>query len=453
MPIDVKKTIYKELIAHENGRRAIAEARKEAIEVTKIRDEVYKPIQQAQQRAEEEATRQDYSRRREAGLKEVQAKIDQEKQQLEERVERELRARRELLRSHWSERAAALRDESAAARRRHHDQLDADYRQGVDDLYSEFANRTYNQARLQTEAPGYLDNHDLTVGRERFGIFGRRGRNTDPHAQGDELLEEDMEDAKYEPFLDNHDVKIFHSDPNTYYEEKNEARYEQQADVARDQQLYDALKVDCKALTDTMERMCQMREVVERDLYQIDQESKLAEGDRYRIPPKALPGELEINPMHDRRERHTLLRRRVDDLQYSINKADERKRAAEAQMLSLARNIAVGKEQSKQMASDLLVVNGAQGMLPVVVGHSLARVNGLNVHTAYPRQFLAAVTAQSHYISLKELSKEVQRAFKARNEHDQEMWMHHEENVGVKGEFDLLNTCVCCRQLAIHLTS
>jgi hypothetical protein len=327
-----------------------------------------------------------------------------------------------------------------AAQKRYHDQLDADYRQGVDDLYSEFGNRTYNQARLQTEAPGYLDNHDLTVGRERFGIFGRKGRNTDPHAQGDELLEEDMEDAKYEPFLDNFDVKIFHSEPNTYYEEKNEARYEQHADVARDQQLYDALKVDCKALADTMERMCQMREIAERDLYQIEQESKLAEGDRYRIPPKTLPGELEIAPMHDRWERHNLAKRRIDDLQYSINKADERKRAAEAQMLSLAKNIAVGKEQSKRMDADLLPINGQLGMLPVVVGHSLGRVKGLNVHTAYPKQFLAAVTAQSHYISLKELSKDVQKAFKARNEHDQQMWLHHEENIGVKSDFDRLNT-------------
>ena len=129
-------------------------------------------------------------------------------------------------------------------------------------MYDEWSQRNFNKARLQTEAPGYLDNtKDVTVGRERFGIFGKHGsRNrTDPDGQGDELFEEDMEDEKFDPFLDTQDVKVFSSQPNVYYEERNERKLETQSDVLRHQQLYDALKRDCKMLSESMERMCQMR--------------------------------------------------------------------------------------------------------------------------------------------------------------------------------------------------
>ena len=113
---------------------------------------------------------------------------------------------------------------------------------------------------MQTEAPGYLDNtKDVTVGRERFGIFGKHGRRTDADGQGDELYEEDAEDEKYEPFLDTQDVKVFSSEPNVSYEEQNERKLETQSDVMRNQQLYEALKQDCKLLSESMERMCQMR--------------------------------------------------------------------------------------------------------------------------------------------------------------------------------------------------
>ena len=294
-------------------------------------------------------------------------------------------------------------------------------------MYDEWSQRKFNKARLQTEAPGYLDNtKDITVGRERFGIFGKHGGHTDPDGQGNELYEEDMEDEKYEPLLDTQDVKVFHSQPNVYYEERNEKKLETQSNVLHHQQLYDALKRDCKMLSESMEQMCQMREMTERDAYQIENEQKLELGNRFEIPPKTLPGDVDMEPMHDRHGRLVLLRRRISDIQYSINKTDERKRLAEGQMLTLAKKIAVGKDLSKQQEAELKSINGPMGMIPVVIGHSLQRVKGLDVHSANPREFLQAVTTQSRYIELKEMGKVVQKVFRDRNSLDQTMWITHQ---------------------------
>ena len=71
------------------------------------------------------------------------------------------------------------------------------------------------------------------------------------------------------------------------------------------------------------------------------------------IPPKRLPGEADKETIHDRRERWNLMKRRISDLQYSINKADERKRSAESQMLTLAKKIAMGKDKNNQLGADL----------------------------------------------------------------------------------------------------
>lgn len=437
--LKIKKTIYKEFQHHKVHQQIEADERAQRLAEIKLRDEVYKPIIAAQLAKEEQAQRADYQRRREIQLQSVQARIDKEKKELADLVERELYERRSLLHSHWSQQAPRFKAAANSKRREHDDQLEADYEQGLVDTYSEWDHRKFNQARLQTEAPGYLDNHDLTYDKERFGIFGRAGRNTDPDREGDELLEEGAEDAKYEPFLDSHDVKVFHSEPNVRFEEKNEVRLEAQADVHRNQQLYDALKGDCKELSATMERMCQIREMTERDLYQIQQEECQSEGERYLIPPKRLPGALEIESIHDTKERLALTKRRIADLQYSINKTDEKKRNAEAQMLTLARDIAVGKDVNKKLDADLQLFNGPLGMLPVVLGRSLQRVQGLDVHTANPKVFLEAVTQQSRFVELKEMGKVVQKVFKERNATDQAIWITNEEHMGVKDELNKIH--------------
>ena len=274
----VKKTIVKELQRHDKEEQLRILWKEQQLEEAKIREEVYKPITDAAKAAKEKADREDYQQRRQNQLAEVQRRIDAENKILQDRVEKELFQRRTTLSSHYGEQRSVLNREARESRKEYIDGLTHDYDQGIDDLYDEFGNREYMKARLQTEAPGYSSNQEETYDRERFGIFGRAGRNTDPDGQGEELLEEDMGKENYEPFLDTHDVKVFSSEPNTFYEEKNDLKLQNESDLMRDKQLYDALQHDCKVLSESMERMCQMREMAERDAFQVQNENKLSEG-------------------------------------------------------------------------------------------------------------------------------------------------------------------------------
>ena len=436
----VRKTIVKELQRHDKEEQLREQWKEQQLMEAKIRDEVYRPITEAAKAAQEKADREDYQRRRAMQLQETQARIDREKKELEDRVERELFERRTALTAHWGKERPGLVREAHATRTAYMDGLTRDYNQGIDDVHDEWGNRVFNKARQQVEAPGYSNNNEETEGRSRFGIFGRQGRNTDPDAQGDELLEEDPGKENYVPFLDTHDVKIFSSEPNTMFEERNSDVQAADTDLAQDRALYEILKGETKSLAEAMERMCQLREAAERDALQAHSEGKLAEGMRLLVPPKRLPGETEKEAIHDRRERQNLLKRRISDLQYSINKTDERKRNAEAQMLSLARRIAVGKDKSKQMHAELDALNGPLGMLPVVVGRGLKTVKGLSIHQAKPREFMEAVRQKSTLVGLQELSKQTLKQFKDRNALDQELWITAEENFGRKDELEKMHT-------------
>ena len=144
--------------------------------------------------------------------------------------------------------------------------------------------------------------------------------------------------------------------------------------------------------------------MAERDVFQIESEKKLELGNRFEIPPKTLPGDVDIEPMHDRHGRLVLLRRRITDIQYSINKTDERKRLAEGQMLTLAKKIAVGKDKSKQQEAELKLVNGPIGMLPMVIGNTTHPLNAPSrthlpnaaypISAAYPLTYLISIPYQ-----------------------------------------------------------
>ena len=105
----VKVTMIKELQKFERDQVNLQAAREQRMAEVAIRDEVYRPIIDAQKAKEDEDNRLDYTRRRELQLKEVQDKIDIEKKELEERIERELYERRQVLAEHWSDQVPIFR--------------------------------------------------------------------------------------------------------------------------------------------------------------------------------------------------------------------------------------------------------------------------------------------------------------------------------------------------------
>ena len=341
--------------------------------------------------------------------------------------------------NYWGKNAKVFEAEATAAKEAHTNRTLQEYKEGVDGTYDEWVNREYIRTRMQVEAPGYLDNHDISPERERFGFFGRSGRNTDPDGQGNELLfGSDGLNSKQQPGLDSHDVHVFSSAPNVLYEEKNLLLMNSEADTAQQKVLYEALKYDTKVLADAMERMCQLREIVERDVFQIKQEISL---DSIALlgPPRRQPVRSEMEAMQDRRTRMHTLEVKAKDLQYSINLSDVKKRFAESQMLALAKNLAVGKEKTKALAADINLVNGKLGMLPMVIGKGLNTVMGLNAYTGKPKDFMDAIRQQSKFIGLQDMESTAQKIHKERNVLDQKLWVERLGSTGVKADAERMN--------------
>ena len=105
----VKVTMIKELQKFERDQVNLKAAREQRLAEVALRDEVYRPVYDAAKAKVEEDNRLDYTRRRELQLKEVQDKIDTEKRELEERIEKELYERRRVLEEHWSEQVPVFR--------------------------------------------------------------------------------------------------------------------------------------------------------------------------------------------------------------------------------------------------------------------------------------------------------------------------------------------------------
>ena len=336
---------------------------------------------------------------------------------------------------YWGKKAKVYEIEAAETRRTLEDRIEKEYEENLDGVYDEWAGREYVRARMQVEAPGYSDDQNRTD--NRFGLFCRNGGDVDPNGQGDELDDGEGTYA-YEPGIDTRDAFVFSSAPNVEYEECNFALSDSVAEAAGHKVLYDALRRDSKQLAESMERMCQLREIAERDAYQVKQEMKL---DNLSLsgPPRRAPTTAEIETIHDRHGRIKDLQGRISDLQHSIDISDKKRRLGDAQMLSLAKLIASSKQSIKSLESNLSSVNGDLGMLPVVLGRSLAHVKGLSTHVANPKEFQAAVLHQSKFVAMQDLGGSLQRMHKERVQLDRRLWVVRMGEESIKNEADRSN--------------
>ena len=358
----------------------------------------------------------------------------------EEKTEKEDAKRRTNLTNYWGKNAKIFETEAAVTKEANRYRTTQEYKENVDGTYEEWTNREFQRTRMQVEAPGYLDNHDTSPLGIRFGLFGRSGRNTDPDGQGEELMYAagNGKSFEYMPELDAHDVKVFSSEPNTLYEERNLDLMNSVADTTQQKVLYEALKHDSKMFSDAMERMCQMREIIERDIFQVKQEVSL-DGLNLLGPPRRQPVKSEMETTQDRRERIHTLETKAKDLQYSIDVSDKKKRGVEAQMLTLARSIAVGKETNKQLEEDVRQVNGDLGMLPMIIGKGLQTVKGLNTNTGRPKEFMDAVRHQSKFIGIKDMGQAAQKIHRERGVLDQKLWIERMGSNAVKNDAERVN--------------
>jgi len=370
-----------------------------------------------------EAAILDYKERRAKQLAEVQDEIDRQVRELREKNERELLERRAFNLVHWKKQSELLHEEAVQNNEQKRGEQLNRFRKAIDRTYDEWANRDLSRAKLQVE-PDHLSDPIGLPGHEQLGIFGI--------PMGEGAYEGMYENSGHQPGLDDNDVHVFHSEPNTDFEMATIDMYDATTEEARVERLYSALKEDSTNLNDALDRLEKMREDSERDSYQMKQELLLIEKDQ-KGPPKRMPLTHEIKPTHVRKERIMQLERRIEEIQQGINLASDKKRAVDAQLLGLAPKLASLREKSKESKNQLDSVNDGLGMLPMVVGRSLSLVPGMD-ETYKPKEMLDAITQQSKFVATRDLAKQAQKAHEERNRLDQELWVQKQSGNETKTE-------------------
>ena len=248
-------------------------------------------------------------------------------------------------------------------------------------------------------------------GGNELGVFGitssnptgiRVNHNNNNRLDGDEAVRGEDADMFLEDVdqLDNHPTEYAAYAP---YEEANIEVMDAETQLKQQQELYAALQMEISDLKVSIEQMYDVRQVLERDQTQLTQELLVIEKDQ-RGPPRRIAMMTEIQATDVWKRRTAQVNKRILDLQYSIDKAESRKSAADAQSLGLAQTIAVLTEQVKQKQAVADSFNGELGQLPMIVGRSLSKVPGMDV-TAKPKEFYDAITHQSRLVGIREIGR------------------------------------------------
>lgn len=295
---------------------------------------------------------------------------------------------------------------------------EARHKATLEKTFNEWDDRELARARLQVEGPGDIERIGLP-GKE-LGVFGIPMGNGDFHGLGTESgFREGIDELETHPFT---------SEPNTYYENAEINRMYVESEIGQNQDLYDSLKENCSALEVDIEKMCTMRDRLDRELSKVTKELTNLEKDQFG-PPRRLPRPKEIGPTHDWKSRVTELQNKLADLQYTIDKADTNKRSAEAQALSIAQQIAVLKEKERSMKKSMDEVNGELGMLPMIVGKSLDKVRGMD-ETALPLETLQAITHKSRLVAIRKEAGDAKKIQQEADTIERNIWLQKqlEEN-------------------------
>ena len=330
--------------------------------------------------------------------------------------------RRTHLANYWGQNAKVFKAEALKVVKENADRMHQEHRQQVKEMHHEWARREYCGTRMQVEASGYFSNNVSDPEKKGFSLFGQSGLILSSTDGGTDMNLEAQEAFGIESSPDTHEIHVFSSEPAAFYEESKLYLMESKADTDRLRTLYEALRNDSRDINESMERMCQMREIVEKDIFLVKKEETLVVSALIR-PLMGQPSLADMKINHDRHGRMRLLEGKARDLQHSINLSDMKKRHVDSQMLTLAKRLAVSVEQNKGLSADLNLINNGQGMLPIVIGKSISTVRGLSINTAMPKEFMNAVRHQSKFVGLQRIGIDIQKLHKDVKQVDRNLWM------------------------------
>lgn len=323
--------------------------------------------------------------------------------------------------SYWENVKGSRYVEAKDNRKRHDDILLRQYNKSVTQTYDEWADREVSRTRMQSEAPILSEKIDFASG-QTLGIFGV------PMHPGSFARDGHV------PGLDQGDVHVFSSAPQTEFENSSIHILELQADLARTQSLYDLLINDSKRLDSAMSRMCELRENHERDYTQLTNE--ITETSRSQLgPPRRMPSKDETLSTHERKTQQFHIKKMMDNLQHSIDVSNEKKLSIDAQLLSLAKDLSIKRNAVKSSEQISSTINGGLGMLPVVVGRNISKVMGNDI-TAQPLEMYNAITQQSKFTEYEKDSKLAIKIHKEGVVMDRSLWYARQSGNETKLEIE-----------------
>lgn len=359
-----------------------------------------------------------------AQFEEKQAREDAIKRELEEKTEADAKKLRDWRQTYWTAASKESYQESKELKEKFILAREKAFDESIKDTYDEWAARDVSRIRMQTEAPILSGKTTFPSGQE-LGIFGTPMDPGSFHSLGG---------GGYDAAIDQAEIHMFGSYPQTEYEDQTIDYLEQESLVKQNQALYDVLRNDVHSLDEALERLCSLRDASEREYQQLENEQQII--DRSVLgPPRSFPNPTQITATHIRKTRQQELKAEINKYQHAIDVSDTKKRKMEAEMLSIAKKLAISREKLKNQGKELRDINQGLGALPVVVGRNLTKVAGLN-EFAKPKEMLNALTQQSKLILMEDQSKHVVKVHRESLALERELWLQKQGTTEVKLEVE-----------------
>jgi len=431
------KTIRDEL-AFKRERQRHNRLTKEAMAAKKhIREEVHEKLEDAHKITVEEEF-QAFHKRRDEQLAEYQTAVDLAvRQQLERDEEEEVKHRRWRI-QFYGQQAQEQRmllektNEKAVRDQRNQAKLDR--------TFDEYEGREDARTHLQVEVPPAdrsigLPGVELGIFRVKKAEVDRRQLMQDGgRVEAKEELSDDELAAfpdtrggrlpREEWFLEDVDQMEVHpldTGPYPEYENAQMDAADLQSDLIRAQQLYDAVQYEASNLIQAVDKMHDMREKLERDQRQVNEEVLVIQKEQLG-PPRRLAMAHEIPAIDSWKSQNARITKRLLELQHAEEVTLARKQAADAQLVPLARHVAVLQQRVAESGEQLREINGEHGLLPMIIGRSLTQVPGMD-RTAKPLEAFNAITHKARLVKMRDDSEKANDLHKEVNVLNQQMWL------------------------------
>eukprot|EP01038_Epipyxis_sp_PR26KG_P004244 gene4244-6023_t len=423
LPNKVSTTIKKDL-ENKKGVRERTRIVKELIEAKKhLREEVKVAVDNAKKTSADEEFRL-YAMRRDAQIAEEKENKLQLEKKKNDKMEKDVVELRQWRIAHYSKQSKALSEES--------EQL------------------LHSQSMREKDTLQNVNNEwdDRAIARSHFQIVSQSSTNENiklPSGAELGVFSDDNHFTKKSEYV-HHDIHVFSVAPHPEYEDLVMDFNDAESNIAYQQSMYDAIQFECKSLNDTIDKMCELRNNLEKDMRQVTQELLIIENDQHG-PPRRLASTSEVLSVDAWKNRYNQIQSQIQQLQYVINKSEVQKRNAHSQGLGIAKQIAILKEEANQIdkVKDTLILNGdglGLGQLPMIIGKNISKASNtdLNQITGQPLTAYNAITQQSRLIDIKRQAEEAIHLHKENDQINQQLWLEGMEKDGLKSDVERVYT-------------